>query len=225
MKLSQKLFLAGMLLAAPLAHAKTLSPQWDRVFATRHAPANVYFKATYLDRRGNPHQQEVWRQGSQRLRRKTDTRLDLYVDKAQDGDYRYQLVDHTRQMLIHVNRTNLYRIGVFSDWAGLAHVVKAPQATYRLTRLERGVEKTANGSCSWVGLESDAPAKSVNEICWSEKWGLPLLIRAQNRGGQWVNQFTMQDIHTFTPKAGIFKVSRKGLMEIDANEEIDPQMD
>ena len=109
------------LLPAPALAREGLD--WDQAFPTAAAPAQVHFLARYTDALGAPHRLEVWRDGDRRLRRRTDDRLDLHVEKGADGEHRYQLVDHARAVVVSVDRTTLYRIGSFSDWVGLAHVL------------------------------------------------------------------------------------------------------
>ena len=130
---------AGLLclLGAALVRAEDVISQWDAAFPTRDAPQQVYFRAGYHDDVGRTHRLEVWREADLRLRRRTDEAIDLYVEKSGSGEYEYRLIDHDRKILIRADRTTLYRIGVFSDWIGLAHVLKVPRGGYRVTEAAR----------------------------------------------------------------------------------------
>ena len=87
--------------------------------------------AQYSD--GRPHRLELWRHGRAFLHRRTDDSLDLYVvASGRAGDYDYRFFDHRRHLVTGVKRDNLYRIGVFSDWFGLAHVVERPKVAFEV---------------------------------------------------------------------------------------------
>jgi hypothetical protein len=201
------------LLPTPISQAETLSLEWGKVFATASAPENVYFRARYLDQTGKSHQLQVWRQGDLHLRRRTDDRLDLYVDKNADGNYSYRLMDYTRQVVISTDRTNLFRMGIISDWFGLAHMLNLPGGNYTIT--PRQETATMQNKCTWYQLEI-AASKSASQICWSDHWGLPLTIQARMNDGKWTTQFTIEEIHTFHPAPGTFDVPVNSFLQIDA---------
>ena len=188
---------------------------WERNFPTRAAPENVYFKARYADARGRMHDLQVWRQGDLRLRRKTDEAINLYVEKNDDGEYLYRLVDHARRLLIRVDRSSLYRMGTFSDWAGLAHVLNAPRGEYTVTGLGTGVQLLAAGECTWMQLEIATPPGEASRICWSEAWGLPLEIRTR-QGDKWALQFSIAEVRSFEPSVATFTIEKNDLIERDA---------
>ncbi len=196
--------------------------EWEADFPTLAAPQQVYFRAEYRDNVGRTHELEAWREADRRLRRRTDAALDLYVEKSGPGEYLYRLIDHDRKILIHADRTTLYRIGIFSDWVGLAHVLNVPRGGYRVTQASRQSPAALRGECVWKRLELTMPFPSTSEICWSSRWGLPLEIGASDENHGWNPRFSVQEVRTFAPEPQIFSISPEGLVEIDAgpNDEI-----
>jgi hypothetical protein len=209
---------AGLLclLSIAMVRAEDASSQWEAAFPTRDAPQQVYFRAGYHDDLGRTHRLEVWREADLRLRRRTDETIDLYVEKSGSGEYEYRLIDHDRKILIRADRATLYRIGVFSDWIGLAHVLNIPRSGYRVTGAARQSPASLRGECVWKRLELLMPVSSTSEVCWSSAWGLPLEIGAQGGKDGWESRFLVQEVGTFAPKPEIFAVAREGLVEIDA---------
>jgi len=200
-------------IAAVLAAVLALSPalSWERVFSGRGAPASVYFRARYEDAQGQGHTLEVWRDGQRRLKRRTDDALVLYVTRA-GGEDRYDLVDLARGVRIKVDRTSLYRIGVFSDWSALAHVLVRPAGDAILTAAaDRPRQRTPAGECRWYRVE---PAGQ--EICWSARWRLPLYIQARDFKGDRRTIFTVLEARRDLGGPGTFDVPSAGLVELDA---------
>jgi hypothetical protein len=210
---------AGLLcvLWAVTVGAEDLSSRWEAAFPTRSAPQHVYFRAAYHDGLGRTHRLEVWREADLRLRRRTDEAIDLYVEKSGPGDYEYRLIDRDRRLLIRADRMTLYRIGVFSDWIGLAHVIDIPRGGYRVAEASRQSPASLRGECVWKRLEPSTPSRAASEVCWSSAWGLPLEIGDENENGEWNSRFWIQEIRTFAPQPEIFALAREGLVEIDAN--------
>jgi len=209
---------AGLLcvLCIAMVRAEDASSRWEAAFPTRNAPQQVYFRAGYHDDFGRTHRLEVWREADLRLRRRTDEAIDLYVEKSQSGEYEYRLIDHDRKLLIRADRTTLYRVGIFSDWIGLAHVLKVPRGGYRVTAATRQSPASRRGECVWKRLERLMPVSSTTEVCWSSAWGLPLEIGAPSEKDGWESRFSVQEVGTFAPNPEIFALAREGLVEIDA---------
>jgi len=106
---------------------------WESSFpAAAVRERNVYFAARYVDTAGREHRQEVWREGSRRLRRITDGKLDLLIEKDSSDEYQYRLADRTQSILILTDRASLYRAGIFFDWSGVAHALSEPHGPYRI---------------------------------------------------------------------------------------------
>ena len=119
-------------------------------------------------------------------------------------------------MLIEVDRTALYRIGVFSDWIGLAHVLDIPRGSYRIVQSPRQRPGMWRSDCAWRRLEPMTPPSSPTEICWSVRWGLPLEIATDGEIGGGKPRFSIREVRTFASEANIFDIAREGLLEIDA---------
>ena len=128
----------GILCIASVAHAEP----WQRVFATKRAPKTVFFRATYEDASGKTHEVRSWRDGDKRLRRDTDKAMSLFVTRASGGDLSFEMVDRVQKVKTVVSRTNLYRVGLFSDWSALASNLAEPRIKYELAATDR-VEKNA----------------------------------------------------------------------------------
>jgi hypothetical protein len=178
------------------------------------AEHSVYFQARYFDPSGVEHRQEVWREGSTRLRRVADDRVDLIVERDADGEYQYRLADRARHIMVLADRTSLYRAGIFSDWEGLAYVLSEPRAEHELIA-QGASEQTAAGSCSSTTLVVKTPVESASRICWSTEWGLPLSIHTK-RGDEWVTQFAITEVRTFQSSDQLFQVDPAGYVEMDA---------
>ncbi|MEA2856828.1 MAG: hypothetical protein QOH98_1149 [Methylobacteriaceae bacterium] len=201
-------------LASAMSAAAEPAENWQTAFP-RDAAAeqSVYFGARYVDASGVEHRQEVWREASNRLRRVTDDRLDLIVERDADGEYQYRLADRERHIMVLADRTSLYRAGIFSDWEGLAYALSRPRAEHELIA-QRASEQTAAGSCSWTTLIVKTPAESASRICWSSEWGLPLSIQTR-RGDEWVMQFAITEVRAFQPSDTVFQVDPAGYLEMD----------
>jgi hypothetical protein len=209
------------LVAAVTVRAADAGSEWEAAFPTRSAPQQVYFRAGYRDDFGRTHQLEAWREGDVRLRRRTDAAIDLYVDKSPSGEYVYRLVDRYRAIVIHAERTTLYRIGIFSDWTGLAHVLNIPRGDYRIAEAPRQSPASLRGECVWKRLERTMSSASASEVCWSSRWGLPLEIGTADGSDGWQSQFLVQEVRTFVPEPEIFSLAPEGLLEIDADPDAD----
>src|SRR5262249_27781719 len=148
--------------------------RWEHVFTARSAPKTIQFRATYEDGAGRSHTVVQWRDSDRRLRRDTDGVLSVFVVKGVSGEHTIDLFDRRRAARIRISRTNLYRIGLSSDWPTLATNLQRPPGAHRILPSSGGVVKTKVGPCRFFTLESrDAPTRHV---CWSSLWGLPLII-------------------------------------------------
>lgn len=201
-------------LAPAVAFAAEQNQTWQSAFPREAVTStNAYFRARYLDASGVEHRQEIWREGSTRLRRVTDDRLDLTVERDTEGEYQYRLADRERHIVVLADRTSLYRAGIFSDWEGLAYTVSEPRAEHELIA-EGASEQTAAGSCSSIRLIVKTPVASASRICWSAAWAAPLSIRIQ-RGDDWVTQFAIIEARTFEPSDAVFQIDPSGYIEMD----------
>jgi hypothetical protein len=190
---------------------------WQTAFPQSPAVAqeSIYFEARYIDASGIEHRQEVWREGARRLRRMTDGRLDLKVERGTDGEYQYRLADRDRHIMILADRTSLYRVGIFSDWEGLAHGLSEPRGRYELTTSDGALERIGIAPCVWTMMTMKTDSQSTSRICWSSDWGVPISIQIK-RGNDWVTQFEITEVRTFEPADATFQIDGIGYVEIDA---------
>jgi hypothetical protein len=196
------------------------SPEWEAAFSIFSAPNRVYFRAHYLDGHGQTHQLRVWRDGKRRLRRQTDSAIDLYVDQDKAGEIDFRVVDHTRHVVIRGNSTSLHRIGRFTGWIGLAHVLDVPHGPYLVTKISGELESPSSSECTWFRLQTTVPTVSVNEVCWSGQWGLPVAV-VKIIGKERLLQLTIDEVHTFEPDSAIFDIEAEKYIEIDARPDSD----
>jgi len=184
---------ASLLLAAPaVAAAPPTGPskaaladrqrRWTAVFDPREGPRQLAFRAAFTDVQG-AHELRVWRDGTARLRRRTDDRLDLYVARAPSGALAFQVVDIQRKLLLPLDRASLARLGAAADFRALSGVPVMPGEDFVLAPEARPAETLPAGSCRWYDLRviSSPPARS--RICWARKLGIPLLIRRVDADG------------------------------------------
>ena len=188
---------------------------WEDSFPTSAAPDHVFFKARYVGKDGASHSLEVWRDGNQRLRRVTDDRLDLVVTVDGRGESSYRLADRANHILFRADRTSLYRIGRFSDWRGLAHVLDVPRRSYTLTKLPVEAETASTLPCAWYQLEVADDGTPVRRICWSRRWGIPLTIKVRQPEG-WEAKFQVLDVRIFDLSEVKFSVNAEAFVEFDA---------
>jgi hypothetical protein len=202
--------------------AEGASPEWEAAFPSTAAPERVYFRAHYLDGRGQTHELRVWRDGDRRLRRRTDDAIDLYVDRDKAGELDFRIVDHRRHVVIRADRTSFHRVGRFSGWIGLAHVLDVPHGTYVVTRLsDAPASPTARDECAWFRLATRVPLPRVSEICWSRRWGLPLAIETTSGTEERLTQFSIDEVRAFEPDHTTFAIDTSKFIEIDARPDDD----
>lgn len=193
------LVLAAAVLAT-VAAAGTPPPalDFDQVFATRGEPASLHYEVQYRTADGT-HTLAVWRSGQTQLHRRSDARLDTYVERSDgDTDYRMTVLDHARRIETRVTRNSLYRIGRFTDWDDLAHGLRHPRAAYTLVAdaAPAGAPQPL-AACHWYRLDS---ATQHSRLCWSRQYRLPL------------------QIHDGDSPEPVWRVSRVSTAAIDARE-------
>ena len=209
----------------PKTSAEPLS--WAQAFPIGSAPADVHFRAHYVDGRGGRHALEVWRAGTGYLHRRTDAAIDLYGVVAPGGETRYRLLDGRRRIAADVSRTNLHRIGVYADAFGLAHVVEPPKEPYRIeaAAVPQGIQ--ADG-CTWRALLRTQSRPRRTLVCWSAQWGLPIAIVDADGAPAEVLRIDAVDQDADSAKtapAGALPPVPAGYALVDVNEEIDPSAD
>jgi hypothetical protein len=201
--------------AAPLL-AQGMPSEWEAAFPTASAPARVYFRAHYLDGDERTHELRVWRDGQQRLRRRTDDTIDLYVDRNKTGELDFRIVDYARHVVIRADRTAFHRVGRFTDWIGLADVLDVPHGIYFVSKLSGQSNSSPRGECAWFRLETSVPSTKQSDICWSREWGVALTIETTNSKGEILTQFSIDEVNAFEPDHATFAIDAPQFVEIDA---------
>lgn len=196
------------------AHAKDLG--FDRVFSDQGEPNSLHYQGVYINQSGE-HALEVWRDGQQRLKRRTDDNIETYITRhSGDAEYKMWVLDLKKKINTRIDRTNLYRIGNFTDWFDLAHGLRHPKGEYHLASAAApaNVPKAVE-ACKWFDLTQQ---EHTTHICWSEHSRLPLQIVAED--GRMVWQVKKLDRQALSSE--IFVIHDAGFIRNDANQDIEP---
>lgn len=202
-------------LAACAAGAHAAALNFDATFATANSPS-VHYEARFTGHEGHEQKLEAWRDGDTRLKRRTNDAIEVYaVRKPGDAEYEMTVIDLKRKLLTRVDRTNLFRIGNFTDWFDIAHALKHPRGNYTLTTAS-APQKAGRpiGACAWYDLEQDG---RTSHICWSRKAQLPLSI--VDAEGRTVWRVTKLEPGRIAPS--LFKIDTRDYVVNNANEDIE----
>lgn len=201
--------------AAFCAPAVARDLRFEEAFATKGEPAAIHYQAVFVSH-DSEHRLEVWRDGDRRIKRRTDDALEVYaLHKSDTSEFRLSVLDLKKKIHSEIDRSNLYRIGNFSDWFDLGHGLRHPAGTYRVVAAnapDSAVKPIA--PCKWLVLEQNA---QVTHICWSAKSRLPLLMA--NRDGRIVWRVTALDHKPVS--ARVFDIHDEGFIRNNANEDIE----
>ena len=213
---SRRRLLLAVLGAAAFCHAHATELRFDQPFDTGSSPATVHYRASY-SAGGAPHRVEVWRDGDVRVRRRTDDRIEVHAFReAGSAEFRMSILDLDKRIHTTVSRSNLYRIGSFTDWFDLAHGLRHPAGEYVLTRIAAPVRgASAVGPCGWFELAQNG---QVSRVCWSTLEQVPMLILSG--GGEVVWRIDALDREAIGPDA--FAIRDEGYLRIDADQDIEP---
>jgi hypothetical protein len=200
-----------------LAQAHAAELRFDQAFSTGSGdPAALHYQASYRAA-GAPHRVEVWRDGDTRVRRRTDDRIDVHASReAGSAEFEMSILDLERRIHTTVSRSNLYRIGSFTDWFDLSHGLRHPRGAYRLRGIAAPVEAPAPlQPCAWYELAQDGQA---SRICWSAHEQVPMLILSA--GGDVAWRITALDHQPITRET--LAIRDEGFVRNDANQDIEP---
>lgn len=195
------------------APAKEL--KFEQAFSDKGEPVALHYQADFTSK-GAKHQMEVWRDGDQRVKRRTDDAIETYAfRKSGDSEFHMSILDLKKRIHTQIDRTNLYRIGNFTDWFDLAHSLKHPMGEYKIAKSQApdGAPKAIE-ACQWYDLNQNS---QTTYICWSTQNRIPLLIQAQH--GEVVWRVTNLDRKTIPAKT--FEIHDKGFIHNDANQDIE----
>lgn len=199
-------------LAAPAPRAGT----FDTVFAATGEPAFLHAQILYASN-GAIHRLELWRDHDRRIKRVTDAALATYATrKAGEVGYTLKVLDLKRRISTVIDRTNLYRIGQFTDWYDLGHGLRHPKGPYRLVAARTapaGMPRIGR-ACRWYDLIEGA---RTTHICWDDTVKLPLLIAPASGPPVWrVTAVDQRKIPSAT-----FVPDDRGFIKNDANRDIE----
>ena len=198
------------------SNARAEGLTFEKAFDVKNEPATIHYQAAF-EANGKVHQLEVWRDGDRRLKRRTDDAAETYVThKPGDAEFRMSILDKKKMIHTRIDRTNLYRIGNFTDWFDLGHGLKHPTGEYQLnsSSIPKGVPKSI-GPCKWYDLTQQNQA---THVCWSQSDRLPLLMLAEDGKVLW--RVTSLDRKPIPEKT--FAVHDEGYVRNNANQDIEP---
>jgi hypothetical protein len=186
---------------------------FDRTFDGRDAGGSHY-EAVYRSG-GREHRVEVWRDRDLRIARRTDDAVETHLSRRPgDVEWSMTVLDLKRKIRTDIDRTNLLRIGHYTDWFAQANSLSRPRGAYRLVALSAapaGVSPIA--ACRWYELTQDDRS---NRICWSAAQHVPLVIANGDGDIVWrVTRLTSGPV-----PARVFAIDDRGFVRNDANQDI-----
>lgn len=201
--------------AAVSVNTQAKELKFEQVFGGSGASGALHYHAEFISR-GVQHQLEVWRDGERRVKRRTDDAIETYAfHKPGDTEFNMSILDMKKRIHTRIDRTNLYRIGNFTDWFDLAHGLKHPVGDYLLAKAQapEGSAKPIN-ACQWYDLTQGT---RTTHICWSAQSLLPLLIQTQQGGVVW----RVAALERKPIPANTFEIHDGGFTRNDANQDIE----
>jgi len=187
--------------------------KFEEVFRVKGEPVALHYQAEFAAK-GAKHQMEVWREGELRVKRRTDDEIETYAfRKSGDAEFRMSVLDMKKRIHTRIDRTNLYRIGNFTDWFDLAHGLKHPMGDYQIAKSQSPDNALkAVEPCQWYDLKQNG---QTTHICWSMQNRIPLLIQTQ----QLVWRVSKLDRKSIPVK--VFEIHDQGFVHNDANQDIE----
>jgi hypothetical protein len=188
---------------------------FNETFSTKGEPKSLQFTANYVQN-GKNHQLSVWRDSDRRLKRSTDDVLDTFAFKpSKQAEFEMVVLDKKRMIRTDINRTNLMRIGNFTDWFDLGHGLKHPMGPHEIKTLPAYASTVPPVKpCRWHELTQGA---STTRICWSSTFKLPMLM--ENATGQIIWKVDTVSMAPIEPN--VFQINDAGFVKNDANNDID----
>ncbi|WP_010163144.1 hypothetical protein [Sphingomonas sp. PAMC 26617] len=204
------------LAAAPgLAAEPPRTLSFDRTFSAAGEPAFLHYNVLFASN-GAVHRMELWRDHDRSIKRVTDAALVTYATrKGKDAGYTLKVLDLKRRISTVIERTNLYRIGSFTDWYDLGHGLRHPKSAYRLVAAKAPAGMPRIGRpCRWYDL---IEGSRTTHVCWDEQAKLPLLMAPASGPPIWrVTAIDQRPI-----PAATFVADDRGFIRNDANRDIE----
>lgn len=205
---------AGATAVALALAAAAPALRFESVFAAAGEPPLLHYHAAYLAG-GTTHFVEVWRDGDKRLKRVTDGRITMIAThKPGDPEFRLTVIDPVKRVITTIDRTNLYRLGNFTDWFDLGHGLRHPKSSYGLVAGAPPRSSAAPiSACRWFDLSA---ATRTTHVCWSRNIKLPLVIVSADGILVW----RITAVERVVP-ADTFRIADHGFVRVDANRDLD----
>jgi hypothetical protein len=208
--------LVALCVAAAVSQAVLASElKFEQEFSDKGEAAALYYEAVFTSK-GVDHHLDVWRDGERRLKRRTDDSIETFVfRKPGDAEFQMSILDLKKHIHTRIDRSNLYRIGNFTDWFDLAHGLKHPKGEYRLAKIAapESAPKTVD-ACQWYALTQE---ERTTRLCWSAQSRLPLLLLAQDDKVMW----RVTSVERKPIAAQVFVIHDEGFVRNDANQDIE----
>lgn len=208
--------LAVLCTAAAAWHAQAGELRFEQAFNAGGDAGALHYRASYRAG-GGLHRVEVWRDGELRIRRRTDDRVEVHASRtAGSAEFTMSILDLDRRIHTSVSRSNLYRIGSFTDWFDLAHGLRHPKGAYQLASIAAPPGAgTPLQPCSWFELAQNG---QTSRICWSARDQAPMLIVSGDGDVVW--RIDALDREPIAPE--VFAIQDEGFLRNDADQDIEP---
>ncbi len=179
-----------------LAVAPAGASDWQStLFPRKDQTKTIHYRARSMDRSGQPHSVEAWRD-KERLRRSSDGILDLYATRSLDG-LSTVLVDKRAGRVVRGDEGALLRAGHIEAWSELAYVLVRPAGSFELVKGGRPKRVSGTVCQPYRVVRGDGRAFT---FCWSARLRLPLEI-TDPQGRQ---AFVVESVEERRPPAGVF---------------------
>lgn len=195
--------------------AATPGLSFDQVFAAKGEPASLHVNVLFVGE-GGVHRMELWRDHDRHVKRVTDRSIESFAThRSGDTGYGLTILDRKRRISTTIERTNLYRVGSFTDWFDLTHGLRHPKGVYRLVAASapKGMPSITS-ACTWYDLTQGV---RTTHICWDEKHRIPMLIASADARPIW----RIVAIDTVAVPNATFVPDDRGFIKNDANRDID----
>jgi hypothetical protein len=179
------------------------------------AKASLHYRAEF-GAPGAQHELEAWVLQDRRLKRVTDGAVETHAERAPgEAEYDLTVLDLKRRISTRIRRTNLLRIGSFTDWFDLAHGLRHPRGDYRLVHASApAAAPQPLRSCQWYAL---AEGGRTTHVCWSAADAVPVLLLSADGAVLW--RLTAVD-HAAVPERSV-AIHDTGFVRNDANRDIE----
>lgn len=204
---------AALLVAGAAAASPALD--FDHVFTAAKEPTELHMRVLFRGADG-VHRMELWRDHDRRVKRVTDQAIvSLATHRAGEPGYQLTVLDLKKRIATQIDRTNLYRVGNFTDWFDLTHGLRHPKGKYSLTLGTAPAGMPASPApCDWYRL---AQGERTTAICWDAKHRVPLLIASGDHHPIW----RVTEVDTKPVPAATYLLDIRGFTVNDANRDIE----